>query len=92
MQNVSRASYRGNQRGLVGKISFHKLDLVEDLIAESFSEWCDLCLVGLVTNSATDAIATILDALEGDLASNKARNASDSYEWFLSCVDHNFYI
>ena len=80
VQDVIGAFDGLHERLLVEQVGLDKLNLVKGLFTKGLSEWSDLGLVRLITDCASDAVATILDALESNMASNVARNTCDGHK------------
>ena len=80
MQDVIGAFDGLHERLLVEQVGLDKLNLVKGLFTKGLSEWSDLGLVRLVSDCASDTVATILDALKCDMASNISRDTCDGHK------------
>ena len=80
VQDVIGAFDGLHERLLVEQVGLDKLNLVKGLFTKGLSEWSDLGLVRLVSDCASDTVATILDALKCDMASNISRDTCDGHK------------
>ena len=82
MHHIIRAFDSINDGLFISQVSLHELKLVE-VLAESLTKGCNLCLVLSVAHSTADAEAAVLQELEADPRAYVSRDTSKSDEWFL---------
>ena len=82
MHHIIRAFDSINDGLFISQVSLHELKLVE-VLAESLTKGCNLCLVLSVAHSTADAEAAVLKEFEADPRADISRDTSKSDEWFL---------